>query len=293
MDSSRQRAVRPRNSSSGGGGALSIISRHATKKRVSIGLVWLFGLFAVFFAPAPVKITEEKLANFRRSIAQAHKVEDRLAAAERSYLEADMRARRHKVWFWRFRPEYREKVKAHDPEIRDAKTRVRALQQERDAMLKEAKSNLGIWSDAGIEESRKMLWTSFDSGKVFAQRQTFWDSLFTILRARDRDWVSLLVNLLLTALVNYTVGGIMAVVTFIFSLPSFISSYATSFPSGLLFFAVASVAAASLIAAYLALLYFSGAAVIYTTASFVNMQQRRLAYERQQRLRYGGRPHYE
>lgn len=292
MDSSRQRAVRPRTSSSGGGGALSVISRHATRKRVSIGLVWLFGLFAVFFAPAPVKITDEKLAKFRHNIELAHKVEDRLAAAERSHLEADMRARRHKVWFWRFRPEYREKVKAHDPEIRDAKTRVRSLQQERDAILKQAKSNLGIWSDAGIEESRKMLWTSFDSGKVFAQRQTFWDSLFTILRARDRDWVSLLIHLLLTALVNYTVGGIMAVVTFVFSLPSFISSYATSFPSGLLFFAVASIAAVSLIAAYLSVLYFSGAAVIYTTASFVSMQ-RRLTYEQQEQLRYGGRPHYE
>eukprot|EP00889_Picochlorum_renovo_P008517 jgi/Picre1/35547/NNA_003008.t1 len=137
-----------------------------------------------------------------------------------------------------------------------------------------------------------MLWTSFDSGKVFAQRQTFWDSLFTILRARDRDWVSLLVNLLLTALVNYTVGGIMAVVTFIFSLPSSfrVMQQASRVAS---IFCCSSVAAVSLIAAYLALLYFSGAAVIYTTASFVNMQQRRLAYERQQRVRYGGRPHYE
>jgi len=143
-----------------------------------------------------------------------------------------------------------------------------------------------------------MLWKSFESGKVFAQRQTFWDALFTIINSRDRDWISMLLNLLLTALVNYTVGSVMAVVSFMFSLPSFLWSYGAGVFSGTLFFVIASIGAISMIASYLSLIYASGAAVVYSTAAFVDLQRRRLAYEQQQRLRGGGRggngrAHYE
>ena len=96
--------------------------------------------------------------------------------------------------------------------------------------------------------------------------------------------MSLLFNLLITAIVNYTVGSIIVVLTFIFSLPSFLATYSPSFLSGTLFFGVAAIAAMALIASYLALIYASGAAVIYTTASFVNLQRRRITYEQQQRI---------
>lgn len=91
---------------------------------------------------------------------------------------------------------------------------------------------------------------------------SFWDALFTILNSRDRDWVSMLLNLLLTAVINYTVGSVMAVITFILSLPSFLYSYGAGFFSGTLFFVVASIAGLSLIASYLTLIYASGAAVV-------------------------------
>lgn len=276
--------------------ALALVKRHATKKRVTIGFFWIFGLFAVFFAPAPLKITDEKLALFQEHMSLVHKLEERLAVAQRAHYDAEMKAQRHKVWFWRFRSEYRAKVRAHKPEIDQTYAGVRALQKERDVKMKQAKSSLGLWSDAGLEESRALLWKSFESGKVFAQRQTFWDSLFTILGSRDRDWLSLLINLLITAIVNYTVGSIMAVITFVFSLPSFLATYSPSFISGTVFFAVAAIAAIALIASYLTLIYASGAAVVYTTASFVSLQRRRIAYEQQQRL-YGNRqysrPHTE
>jgi hypothetical protein len=282
MSSSRvSTAVNSQNS------ALSIVARHATKKRVTVGFLWLFGLFAVFFAPAPVKITDEKLALFKEHMSQASGVEKLLMNAERAYVEAEMKARRHKVWFWRFRPEYRAKVKEHQPEIDQALSQVSSLKRERDGIMKQAKRSLGLWSDAGLEESRSLLWSSFESGKVFSQRQTFWDSLFTILGSRDRDWISLLFNLLITAIVNYTVGGVMAVVTFIFSLPTFLASYSPNIFSAALFFLVAAVAAIALIASYLSLIYASGAAVVYTTAAFVNIQRQRIAFEQQQRLRHG------
>jgi len=255
------------------------------KKTLGIGFLWLFGLFAVFLAPAPVKLTEEKIALFNDKLHQASSVEENLSSAARQYMEADMRAKQFKVWFWRFRKEYRAKVREHQPEIDRARANIRTLERERDGIMKEAKKALGLWSEAGLEESRAKLWESFSSGKVFAQRQTFWDSLFTILGSRERDWVILLIQLLFTAMINYTVGAIMAGLSFILSLPSLLASFSPSWPSALLFFSVAVVAACSLITTWIALIFASGAAVAYTTTSFVTFQ--RLSYERQQeQIRY-------
>ena len=228
--------------------------------------------------------------------------EAKLMDAYAVYQSAELAQSQHKVWFWRLRGEHRARVKELQPEVDAAYKTVRELGKERDGHMRKAKRTLGVWSDAGVEESRAMLWKSFQSGKVFAQRQTFWDALFTIINSRDRDWISMLLNLLLTALVNYTVGSVMAVVSFMFSLPSFLWSYGAGVFSGTLFFVIASIGAISMIASYLSLIYASGAAVVYSTAAFVDLQRRRLAYEQQQRLRGGGggggrggngRPHYE
>lgn len=48
-----------------------------------------------------------------------------------------------------------------------------------------------------MEESKELFWESFSSGKVFAQRQSFWDALFVILGSRERDWLAMLLNLLI------------------------------------------------------------------------------------------------
>ena len=41
----------------------------------------------------------------------------------------------------------------------------------------DAKAQLGVWSEAGVAEGRKLFWDSFETGKVFGRRQTFWDGL--------------------------------------------------------------------------------------------------------------------
>jgi len=47
-----------------------------------------------------------------------------------------------------------------------------------------------------VEEGRELFWESYQSGKVFAQRQSFWDAFFVILDSRDRDWLGMLLSLL-------------------------------------------------------------------------------------------------
>ena len=251
---------------------------------------------AFSFAPAPVKLTREAVDAFHTSMKEVENVESKLMHAHALHEQAYLDQNQHKVWFWRFRPEHRKLVKEKQPAVDAAYATIRDLGRVRDRHMRNAKRNLGVWSDAGVEESRAMLWKSFESGKVFAQRQTFWDAFFTILNSRDRDWVSMLLDLLFRALTNFTIGSVMAVITFIFSLPSFLSGYGAGIFSGTVFFVVASVAGLSLIASYLSLIYASGAAVVYGAASLVDLQRQRLAYEQQERLRgehgqYGRRPH--
>ena len=261
------------------------IPRQVGKRTVGIGLLWIFGLFAVFLAPAPVKMTDEKMKSFQLLLNEAHAVDAQLSQAEREYMDADLESSKYKVWFWRWREEYRKKVMEHQPMVDAAKKQVDEVKKERNRVLRAAKQSLGLWSDLGVQESRTLLWNSFESGKLFAQRQTFWDSIFTLLNSRRDDWFVLLLQLLFTALINYTVGAFFSVFTFILSLPSFVSSFSPGFLSALAFIIIATVGAVSLIATYLGLIYASGAAVVYTTASFVSYQ-RRLAYQQQQqRLR--------
>ncbi len=282
----------------GGPSALTRVTRTFKKhKKLTIGaLLWAFGLYCVFFAPAPVKLTREAVDAFHTSMKEVENVESKLMHAHALHEQAYLDQNQHMVWFWRFRPEHRKLVKEKQPAVDAAYATIRDLGRVRDRHMRNAKRNLGVWSDAGVEESRAMLWKSFESGKVFAQRQTFWDAFFTILNSRDRDWVSMLLDLLFRALTNFTIGSVMAVITFIFSLPSFLSGYGAGIFSGTVFFVVASVAGLSLIASYLSLIYASGAAVVYGAASLVDLQRQRLAYEQQERLRgehgqYGRRPH--
>ena len=66
------------------------------------------------------------------------------------------------VWFWRFRSPHNEIVKERSKYQSEAQAVVTKLNKQRAAIMSEAKSQLGLWSDAGIEEARASFWyTSF------------------------------------------------------------------------------------------------------------------------------------
>jgi hypothetical protein len=76
-----------------------------------------------------------------------------------------------------------------------------------------------------VEEGRELFWSSFTSGKVFAQRQSFFDAIFTILDRRERDWLGMLLQLLFQTVLNFVTGLSVSVFVFLAQLPSLIWSY--------------------------------------------------------------------
>lgn len=256
-------------------GTITSISRPLRHpKALTFGGLWIFGLFALFLAPAPSKITPEKLELYQAKLADAQFLVKSLARAERDLIDARVALKEVSVWFWRWRPEHRKEVLNRRPAVEAAQRKVQMLHKERDAILRDAKSALGLWSDAGLEESRELLWSYFQSGKVFAQQQSFFDTIFTLFDSRDKDWFTILIQILFTTIINYTVGTVVAMFSFLVSLPTLLASFAPSWPSAIAFFGVAAIAAGSFLVTYLGLLYAAGAAVVLTTTTFVSQARR-------------------
>lgn len=117
--------------------------------------------------------------------------------------------------------------------------------------VSDAKGSMGIWSDYGLMETRRLFWDSYESGKardrhpcafctlcacrncadealrlplscvtlpffsltqVFARRQTFYDAMFAVLYGRTEEhFLVFILKWLFNTLVNFTVGMSVAV----------------------------------------------------------------------------------
>ena len=62
------------------------------------------------------------------------------------------------VWFWRFRAEHRQVVHQRMAVQQERQRVVDAMNRDRDRLVSSAKASLGLWSDAGVGETRRMFW---------------------------------------------------------------------------------------------------------------------------------------
>jgi hypothetical protein len=128
-----------------------------------------------------------------------------------------------------------------------------------------AKSKLGIFSEYGVDETKQLFWKKFVAGKEFAKRQSTFDMIFLAIGAigRDESFLEYILRVLITVLMNFTIGVFAAVVSFIFSLGSLIYSYQASFFTGLSFFMLASLAAISFALSWIVGFYCLAAGVTF------------------------------
>ena len=66
--------------------------------------------------------------------------------------------RRLQVWLWRFRAEHRQTVHQRKAVQQERQKVVDAMNRDRDRLVSSAKASLGLWSDAGVGETRRMFW---------------------------------------------------------------------------------------------------------------------------------------
>ena len=250
----------------------------------------LLGIYIGAFAPAPGAVDNEGQVRYEGKMMKAEKV-DGYMDAEEVLLHEEAKVNQAKVWFWRFRPEHKERVRKREVNRDRALARFKVKQDERNAIIKAAKAEVGIWSQYAVDETREQFWQTFQEGKDMGKRMTFYDMLFSMFDRRDENAGAFLMKWAIRILINYTMGMVVAVVRFLFQLGSIVWSYSPSAASGTLFFAVAAFSALSIIGAFLLLMYASCVGCCLFLANNGQPRPRR-GYQQQPRF-IGQRSHYD
>ena len=235
------------------------------KTTVTLAL-YLFGLFVAFVARPPVTITDQMQTRYFEMMDAADAVDAApRAEAERLLADASMARHRAETWGWRFNSERKAKVYELRSLEKERFKQAEVYRKRRDAMVKEAKGELGLWSQLGIDEAKALFRKAYERGKLFATRSSYYDTFWLIVAGRSDDsMVELLIRWGFTVLSNFTVGMFSAVINFAFALPSMIATFAsTGWASALAFFLVAVVSASSVAASLLLLLFGTAGGVVY------------------------------
>lgn len=82
------------------------------------------------------------------------------------WLDAEEDLHHSKTWFWWWYAEKKAVVREKAAAEREAYKAVRQHQRHVDRLVSDAKKELGLWSQLGLDEGRRLFWSSFESGKV-------------------------------------------------------------------------------------------------------------------------------
>lgn len=170
-----------------------------------------------------------------------------------------------------------------------AQTRLLDVEAKRDGLVKEARSEVGIWSTIGVGEVRGMFWDAWERGKEHAKRWTMMDAIFMMFPTgeRERTIVTVILQIVFQYLVNLTMGLISAMFIFLWNVGSLCYLYGESLLSGVAFFALVAVTCVSVTATYLGAI---GSVVTLGASAVLKEERKRLAAggerRRQERVRY-------
>jgi len=267
--------------------AFAKMAWESRKIKISV-VLWAIGIFFMTLSPALIKVTPELHDEYDSMVMDAdnipgyEKTASELSRAQQSLYESQ-------VWFWRFRPEYSNIVYKKQEIVAGIESKMDVLVTQRDEKLREAKGHVGLWSDFGFMEARDRFWSAFESGKVFAQRQTFWQFFYSLMSSREEGLVGQVLHWILMTIINFTLGLLGSLFYFVFSLATMVYSYNPDPVSGTAFYVLALLGGASLVASYLFAIYAVAIGSVYVVGKVV-IRNAALQYQRQQHeIRH--RPH--
>jgi len=285
----------------GGGTLAAPVKFIAQRPKLAASLIWwVFGLYALFFAAAPYTPSVEAEDKYHALMSQAHFSEE-MRMSQNRLMRAQQALDQVQVFGWRWRSPYSSLVPPRQEEVEAARRDFVRVSAERDALISEAKSAVGIWSRYGVEEVRERFWGDYQWGKDLAKRMTFWDVIFGAGRgSRDEELLATAMRWIGQIIMNFTVGLVSALVAFGFSLVRTIWAYKTDLVSGFLFFFIAMSGASAMVALFVGGMTAVAVGGVYAVAQ---SGQARLGDNRRAHARvrhagghYGSRydaPHYD
>lgn len=270
------------------------VTRHLPRpgpKFATAFIWWALGFYALHFAAAPYQPTVLEEQRYNDLMTQAVFSEE-ARQAERNLMAAQRALDDVHVWGWRWREPYSRLVPERQAKLNRALADYRVVSSERDALISEAKSSVGIWSPQGVGEVRATFWGDYQWGKDFAKRMSFWDVVFGLGGSnRDEELAIVLLRWLGQILMNFTIGFVSALVAFTFSLLKLLWVYKTGLLSGALFFAVAMTGASAMVALVVGGMYTTAVGGVYLVAR--SALQARLEGGQAGRQRFVRNRHYD
>ena len=178
---------------------------------------WAIGLSLMFLAPAPVPITPEMQARYERKM---DVVSDYLGDVVRTNREAHVLETELRSalgwsggWLNGYDREEVAKIRAKLKPLRAEKRRVESKHFELEA---DAKSELGIWSEAGVSEAKDLFWNTARRGKQAATRGVLWDLFFEMFRADNyEDQINFLLRIVWIIVSNVFIFVFVSTITFL------------------------------------------------------------------------------
>ena len=218
------------------------------KKHYMLTGGWILGLILVQFATGFTP-SDEALQEYGSLMETID--DQRMMTAQQNVWEADNAYYSSKGWF-----SCNALCTRNYKRLQRAQAILDQIKAEDAAVVSQAKSKLGLFSDAGVQETRDLFWGTFAKGKAFAKRSSWYDMIFMSLGSMNRDesFISVLIRWLFQLVINFTMGLIGAFTAFVWYLWDVVSSYQADTFSSLIFFGLATVAASVLIT-YLVGLY--------------------------------------
>ncbi|KAG1712033.1 hypothetical protein DVH05_009273 [Phytophthora capsici] len=267
----------------------AVAGRALKSPKVRVGLVlWAVGLFFMLLAPGLRTVTPDMKATYEGMVVEAANMPE-YHVAYAKFTEAQAYADEAKVWFWRFREPYKTLVEQRQPVADKWAAELARAEREREDKMKKARSFVGLWSDFGLADVRARFWSAFEKGKMFAQQQTFYHMIMRVLSSRDEDMLSMVLNWVFVAVMNFTTGLLGALFYFFFSLVNMVYSYQPDPLSATAFVILGFIGAASVVASYLFAIYGMVVSGVYVVGKVVvrdaleqERRQQQIRGERQQ-----------
>ncbi len=234
-----------------------------------------------------ISLSENQRKEFYKDVSNIDYLE-----LEGAAMDVELASRRYsnsKGWFFTCN----EECQLFKTDYEQAQHSFNTLKQREEQLLSNAKGKVGIFSDIGVTETRNAFWNRFNQGKQFAKSQSKFDMYMYGFRAmmRDESLVSYLLSMLIRVLFNFTLGVVIAVVSFIWTLIGVIRTFQASPIAGILFFIGASIASIAFAVTCIVVLFGGAGGAVYVAVKLVAANARIEDGRRGQPLRFDRHMH--
>ena len=118
----------------------------------------MFGIYLCYFAAAPYSPSAAQLQQYDSKMELVSAKDNELAELQGRLAQARAELEHVKVFMWSWRMPYKELVPPRQHVYNQLMKEYRKLQKEQDKLARAAKSELGLWSDFGVTDTREAFW---------------------------------------------------------------------------------------------------------------------------------------